>query len=223
MLSRKGNLTFEDFVNDLIAKYDASKVSLKYIDRMAFLDYCVSKGYQSPDAIPPFDFFFYANGLDTPYYAVTPVTKIIRTQENLYNSLKSIRMHPEESYTSVLFRLLTFQNELIVLPSEIAEMILRRAFTVFHELRCNDPAFATEKVIDWALTCPEAQGYFEHDEKTMQIEITTSAKQKLEAMSNQENKSIDEILYVLMHNSREEMNRLEKEQRKAYRKQQKQH
>jgi predicted CopG family antitoxin len=192
ILSRKGNLTLEDFVNDLIDRYDASKVTLKYIDRMTFLDYCVSKGCETPEEIPAFDFFFCANGIETPYYAVTPVTKIIRIQENLYDSLTSIRMHPEESYSSVLFRLLTFQNELIVLPSKIAEMILRRTHIVFPELRRNDPAFATEKVIDWALTCPKAPNYHEHDKTTSHIEITTSAKEELK---NNFKFSLWELLY----------------------------
>jgi hypothetical protein len=62
LLCRKADLALEDFINDLLTRYDASKVTLKNVDRMTFLDYCVSKECETPEDIPPFDFFLCANG-----------------------------------------------------------------------------------------------------------------------------------------------------------------
>ena len=217
LLLRKADLALEEFIKDLIATYDSKKVTLKYVDRMTFLDYGVSIGCEKPEEIPPFDFFFCGIGKETPYTTVTGVTKVTRISEILYELLKKARIHPEETFSSVLFRLLTFQDDLIMLSAEVQEMLFRREFILYPELFNRDPTLAAQKVVTWLLSCSNSNyaGGYKENQKMLPTEITTVAKRKLEALSNKENIPIDEYLFFLLSNSSHELKEIEKAKRKA--------
>ena len=102
----------------------------------------------------------------------------------MYEFLKKARIHPEETFSSVLFRLLTFQDDVIMLSGKVQEMLFRREFILYPELSKHDETLAAEKVVIWLLSCSNskyARGYREN-QKMSPTEITTDAKRKLEAL-----------------------------------------
>lgn len=72
-------------IDDLLNKYDATKVSLRQTD--------------------DFEFLFCVNGKEIPFPKSTGSTRVFRVPEETYDALRKARIHPEESFSIVLFRL----------------------------------------------------------------------------------------------------------------------
>jgi hypothetical protein len=83
----------------------------------------------------------------------------------LYELLKKARAHPEKTFSSALFRLLTFQDNVIMLSKKVQETFFRRELIFHPELSEHDEPIAAEKVVTWLLNCSDSKyvsGYKEN-------------------------------------------------------------
>lgn len=72
-------------IEEMLKNYNATKVSLRQTD--------------------DFDFLFCVNGKEIPFPKSTGSTRVFRVPEEIYDNLRKARIHPEESFSCVLFRL----------------------------------------------------------------------------------------------------------------------
>lgn len=72
-------------IEEMLQDYDATKVSLRQTD--------------------DFKFLLCANGRKIPFPKSTGSTRVFRVPEDTYDNLRKIRIHPEESFSAILFRL----------------------------------------------------------------------------------------------------------------------
>lgn len=101
-ITKWGNIP--EIIKKFLANYDVTQVTLK----------------QNND----FHFLFCVGDRDIPFN-VTEVTKPVRIPIEIYNELLKARIHPEESFSSVLFRLITFNQK-----EEIKKPYLLHVFIV---------------------------------------------------------------------------------------------
>lgn len=80
---------FNEVVSELVRKYDADKVKIKMIDTLQF--------------------FMFANGKKSPL-ELDGATKPYRIDLNTLYQLAKLQIHPEESYSMVLKRLLAYEK-----------------------------------------------------------------------------------------------------------------
>lgn len=87
-ITKWGNIP--EVVKELLENYDVTKVTIKQNES--------------------FQFFFCVGDREIPFN-VTGVTKPIRVPIEIYNELLKAKIYPEESFSSVLFRLITFNQK----------------------------------------------------------------------------------------------------------------
>lgn len=72
-------------IDAMLQNYDATKVSIKQTD--------------------DFEFLFCVDGREIPFPKSTGATRVFRVPEETYDGLRRARLHPEESFSIILFRL----------------------------------------------------------------------------------------------------------------------